>query len=157
METPETPAPEVPAAPPHDPKIAREFPFMRPRRWKQKQSGKFFKVLPWFQPFDNETRIDFKGLFRDLVPELELDKAMGKMEIYSGLVMHAGYQILNDGGMWVCMGHSTKKFFKDVGEWDEEKHGQQIPFLKAVTKEGEERKKKDRYERAARTRKKNKK
>lgn len=130
---------------------------MRPRRWQQKLSKKYFKVLPWFQPFDNESRIDFKGLFKDIVPELKLDKAMGKQEIYSGLVMHAGYQLLNDGGMWMCVGHNLKKYFKDVGEWDEAQHGVQVPFLKAVTKEGEARRKKDRYERAVKTRKKNQK
>ena|ERR1035437_1188596 len=161
MDTPKTPAPEIPPevpaappAPPYDPKLAREFPYMRPRRWLQKKSKKYFKVLPWFQPLDNESRLDFKALFRDLVPELGFDKAMGKMEIYSGLVMHCGYQIYNDGGMWFCIEHHGKQFFKDCGLWDEEKHGKSIP-MRPVTKDGEVRKKKDRAERTAATRKKN--
>ena len=67
-----------------DPKIqtsakapeGRNFPFAKARRWRNKNLGEGkgvpgeFKVLPWFQPIDNESRIDFKCLLKDLIPKI---------------------------------------------------------------------------------------
>lgn len=120
---------------PPGPKLEREFPYMKPRRWQNKKSKKYFKVVPWFQPIDNESRLDFKALFKDLVPEFG-DDVLAEMEIYSGLVMHCGYQLYNDGGMWFCVQHSGKDFFKDCGPWIEEKHGQAVPTF-PISKKGD--------------------
>lgn len=130
---------------PGESKLEREFPFMKPRCWVHKdkkaraQKG-YFKVLPWFQPLDNESRIDFKGLMKDLAPDLFTKDVMANVEFFSGLISFCGYQIYNDGGMWLCMEPHGKKFFKDLGEWDEAKYGKPVPVL-PVTESGIERKK----------------
>lgn len=134
-----------------DPKIktsakapeGRNFPFARPRRWRNKTLGEGkgvpgeFKVLPWFQPIDNESRIDFKCLLKDLMPELS-DDMMAEFEIYSGLMVHAGWQLHNDAGMWFCIQRELKDQFDDLGDWDD-KDGKQIPAFPLTEKSMKEK------------------
>lgn len=101
------------------PKTLREYPYARARRWQNKRSKKYFKVIPWFQPIDNESRFDFRGMLLDIVPELEND-VMAMKEIYSGMVVNCGWQLLNDAGCWFTFEHGIEDQFADLGPWKDE-------------------------------------
>lgn len=111
-----------------DKKEERKFPFAKARRWRNKISGKEFKVLPWFQPVGEESRFDFKGLIRDLFPEFTND-VLAEFNCYSGLVIHAGWQLHNDAGVWFCVQHGeVETHFDDLGDFKEEDGPVEKPF-----------------------------
>lgn len=95
----------------------RNYPYCRPRRWRSKQdSTKQFKVVPWFQPIDNESKYDFKGLIKEIDPTFT-DDVLADFEVYSGLVVHMGWQLLNDHGIWFCLQKNLENQFEDLGAW----------------------------------------
>lgn len=99
----------------------RTFPLALPRRWRNKQNGKDgkdLKVLPWFQPIDNESRFDFKGMLSELVPEFKND-VMGSFEAYSGLVVQVGWLVENENRIWIgLIGIENRELFEDLGPWN---------------------------------------
>lgn len=105
----------------------RNFPFAKPRRWQNRKTKKQFKVLPWFQPIDDSSRFDFKGLMLDIVPELKND-IIAMSEVYSGMVVLCGWQIHNDAGLWFCMEHGIEDQFEDLGYWVETEGEEHICF-----------------------------
>lgn len=115
-------------------KDLKEFPLAKPRRWINRKTGKNFKVLPWFQPAEENSRFDFKGLMQDIFPEYKND-IMGMSEMYSGLVIQCGWQLYNDAGVWFCIQRKSQveKQFKDVGYWVETTGPEHVPF--PLTKE----------------------
>jgi hypothetical protein len=126
----------------------RNFPFAKARRWRNKTIAdgatkpKEFKVLPWFQPIDNESRIDFKCLLKDLMPEMS-DDMLAEFDVYSGLMLHVGWQIHNDAGMWLCLQKNLQDQFEDLGDWKDEDGKEEPPFplTEKSIKEKEEREK----------------
>ena len=99
----------------------RKFIHAMPRKWKNKHSGKIFKALPWFVPLDDESRFDFKGLMKDLIPEFKND-VLKDFECYSGLLMQAGWMLENENHCWLGLtGLDVKELFEDLGEWSNEK------------------------------------
>jgi len=121
----------------------RNFPFAKARRWRNKNLGEGkgvpgeFKVLPWFQPIDNESRIDFKCLLKDLMPEMSEDM-LAEFDVYSGLMLHVGWQLHNDAGMWFCIQKELKDQFDDLGDWDD-KDGKEIPAFPLTEKSMKEK------------------
>lgn len=95
----------------------RKFPFAMPRRWKNKENGKEVKVLPWFQPVEERSQFDFKGLMKELMPEIFEGDHMADFECYKGLVMFCGWQIENENNIWFCLPANVKDQFDDLGEW----------------------------------------
>ena len=115
------------------------FPHAKPRCWRSKSQPEagLFKVLPWYQPIGDESRIDFKGIFKDLFPEMTED-VMSGAHIYSGLVLQVGFMVEGSNGVWIGVGDPAfcKEQFEDLGAWDEEKHR---PEAKKIDcKEGKE-------------------
>ncbi len=103
-----------------DEKKDRKFVYAMPRKWKNKESGKILKVVPWFMPLDDESRFDFKGLIKECVPELGND-VLSDFECYSGLLMQAGWMMENSNGCWLgLVGINMKDHFEDMGEWPRE-------------------------------------
>jgi len=115
METnPETPTPEVPKP--------REFANMRPRKWQNKTKPEIYaKVLPWFQPLDDNSRMDFKGLISELEPGLK--DHMKDFNAYSGLVLHIGWMVYTEQSVWWGMPLGVEEQFNDLGYWDPEVDG----------------------------------
>lgn len=108
----------------------RNFQLATPRHWKNKESGKSLKVVPWFLPIDNESRLDFKGLLKEVEPTLFTDDVMADVEIYSGLVMQVGWLCENENNVWLGLAPvSMKEHFDDLGLWSEREitQGQTIP------------------------------
>ncbi len=96
----------------------RKFPLATPRRWKNKQSGKEHKVLPWFQPIDDASRFDFKGMMKEIAPEVFTNDILANCECYSGLVMQLGWMIENENRIWIgVMQMDMTETFEDVGAW----------------------------------------
>ena len=119
----------------------RNFPFAKARRWKSKLNGKHFKVVPWFQPIDNESRLDFKGLFKEIEPTLFTDDFLANFNVYSGLVIHLGWQIYNDAGVWFCIQMGLQEHYEDLGDWKDEdgKSEPAFPLTKQTIAEAEAR------------------
>lgn len=114
-------------------KGARTYPFATPRCWRNKQNQLLYKVVPWFQPIDNDSRIDFVGLFDEIEPKMFRD-VMGKHEIYSGLVMQLGYLVESENRMWFgLIVDDPEEMFEDIGPWVEAEHR---PNAKNMTVEG---------------------
>ena len=112
---------------------ARSYPFATPRCWKNKENNQLYKVVPWFQPIDNDSRINFVGLFQEIEPTM-LQDVMGDMEIYSGLVMQLGYLVESENRMWFgLIVDDPKEMFEDIGPWNEAEHR---PNAKNMTVEG---------------------
>ena len=108
---------------------ARSFENCKPRKWKNKESGKLFKVLPWFQPMDNESRFDFKGMLKDVLPELGED-ILQDFECYSGLLLQVGWMMENENRMWLgLMGMDMNQYFEDLGHWTDEDTKTREPIL----------------------------
>ena len=114
-------------------KGARSYPFATPRCWKNKENSQLYKVVPWFQPIDNDSRIDFVGLFKEIEPNM-LQDVMGDMEIYSGLVMQLGYLVESENRMWFgLIGGNWEEMFEDIEPWNEAEHR---PNARNMTVEG---------------------
>ena len=113
----------------------RTFPHAKPRRWKSKIDEKEFKVVPWFQPIDNESRFDFQGLLKEIEPDLFTDDTLAEFKVYSGLMLHLGWQLYNDAGTWLCMQMGLEEHFDDIGEWHEE-DGPSVPSF-PLTEQGD--------------------
>ena len=99
------------------------FNLTRIRKWQRKDNGKIMKVMPWYQPIAEDSRMDFNGLLKDLMPEVG-DLSAGLNHIYSGLMMQQGYMVENHNRVWVGLfltKEQAAKAFDDLGYWDNEK------------------------------------
>lgn len=132
-----------PGPPISPPNPKRKFPFAKARRWRNKNGDglSHFKVLPWFQPIAEDSRLDFRGLIKDLLPELA-DDMLAEFNCYSGLVVHVGWQILNDAGVWFCVQHGIEDQFEDLGEWVDGE-GPDAKIVMALTTESIEKEKQE--------------
>jgi hypothetical protein len=100
------------------------FDLTRVRKWKRKDNGKIMKVMPWYQPIAEESRLDFQGILRDVMPELDIGETLGSSHIYSGLLMQQGYMVENHNRVWFGMfltKEQAAKVFDDCGFWDNDK------------------------------------
>ena len=100
------------------------FDLTRVRKWKRKDNGKIMKVMPWYQPIAEESRLDFQGILRDVMPELDIGETLGSSHIYSGLLMQQGYMVENHNRVWFGLfmtKEQAAKVFDDVGFWDNDK------------------------------------
>jgi hypothetical protein len=130
-----------PTSPPNPKHTTRMFPYTQAHRWKNKEAGTEFKVLPWFQPMAEYSRMDFRGLLKDLLPEMS-DDVLAEFNCYSGLVVHAGWQLHNDAGVWFCVQHGIEEHFEDLGVWKDEDGEAKIsiPLTKESMAKAEEKK-----------------
>jgi hypothetical protein len=102
------------------PKVDRKFINARARLWKNKTTGKKFKVLPWFQPMEDRSEFDYKGMVKDCFPELEKD-FLCEWDCYRGTVLHLGWMLENENGCWFgLMPISIRDQFEEIGYWSEE-------------------------------------
>lgn len=96
--------------------MSEKYPYAVPRRWKNKISGKEYKVVPWFVPMEKESRFDFVGLIKECFPELVNDQ-FSDFEVYKGLVLRAGWLIENEHNVYFALPMNIKDQFEDIGEW----------------------------------------
>jgi hypothetical protein len=101
------------------------------KKWQNRDTKKILKVMPWYQPIADDSRMDFNGLLKDLMPEVDLGVAIGDAHIYSGLVMQNGYMIENHNRCWFGIFMSKEeamKIYDDLGDWDHEKDEYDVLF-----------------------------
>lgn len=75
-----------------------------------------FKVIPWFQPMDDASRFDLKGMLKDLEPSFSEDY-LARFEVYSGLVVHIGYSLETAPNVYVSIPVTAINQFKHLGVW----------------------------------------
>jgi hypothetical protein len=90
-----------------------------PQAWRNKETGKVIKFLPWLQPI-SDSRMDFQALLRDLDLGFT-DDMLADFKCYSGLVIHCGWQFENDNNIWISVHPSIEEHFEKLGRWSE--HG----------------------------------
>jgi hypothetical protein len=80
-----------------------------PRRWKNKESGKELRVMPWWEQVKNGEAVETDELGQMLT---EVAGQPCKM----GVIVQVGYLLENEHGVWFGVGPSAAKSFEDLGE-----------------------------------------
>ena len=99
------------------------FELTRIRKWRNRETGKILKVMPWYMPIAEDSRLNFEGLLKEVMPEFAKD-VLADSHIYSGLMMQQGYMVENHNRVWFGLFISkddAAKAFEDLGYWDSEK------------------------------------
>ena len=63
---------------------------------------------------------------------------LAEFDVYSGLMLHVGWQLHNECGMWFCIQKELKEQFDDLGDWDD-KDGKEVPTFPLTEKSMKEK------------------
>lgn len=98
-----------------------EYKGIKPRCWQNKDNKKYYKVVPWFQPFDTESEFDFMGILKELDPRLAGD-LMEDFHVHKGLLLRMGWLIYTENQTWWGVPYSKEleTTFDDLGLWKDE-------------------------------------
>jgi hypothetical protein len=101
-----------------------------PMCWRNKLKPHIVvKAMPWFQPIEENTRVDFVGMLKDVMPEFT-DDVLGPLNIYKGFVMQAGWLFENEENVWFGLPMSVREQFEELGTWAEFGPKDKEPLLK---------------------------
>jgi hypothetical protein len=117
-------------AAPKKPIYTGEYRGIKPRCWQNKKNQKYYKVVPWFQPFDTESEFDFVGLMREIDPTIFTDDLMGDFHVHKGLLLRMGWLIYTENQTWwgVPYSRELEAEFEDLGLWEDKYESERKKF-----------------------------
>ena len=89
----------------------------KPRKWRHKDTGQIFNVIPWWQ-CEGEL-IDAESAKKALKDDPEAQKEIGDWpdRLYRvGVLAQIGWLLENEHNIWVGLGPKAKNYFDDLGE-----------------------------------------